>query len=70
MSQQIRLIRPKSGRTPNGIWINRKSIGTIHVAGRTYTYNADKIYTNQVDIDKIVEDNSKKRKIIIVRKRK
>lgn len=70
MSQRLRIIQHKNPYQAKGLWISRKSIGTINVGGRTYTYNADKIYTNQIDVDKIVEDNSKKRKIIIVRKRK
>ena len=70
MSQKLRIIRPRN-RQAKGIIIDKRSIGTIWVEGRPYTYNEDKLVTNKIEFDNAVNgvDTQKaKRKIYIYRR--
>ena len=73
MSQRIRELTLKNQKKAKGIWIDRKSIGTIWVSGIPYTYNADLVYNEYAPIEKIVEDYEKlfkpKKRIIVIRRK-
>lgn len=69
MSQKLRLIEQKKPWKSKGIWISKRSIGTMWVGSTPYTYNSNLVYKNQVTIDKIVEDSQPKKKIILIKRK-
>lgn len=71
MGQIIRMIKPKRRRKPRGIFIDKRSIGTVYIANKAYTYNADKVLTNQIDYDDAVDhvDRKRAKRRIYIRRR-
>lgn len=70
MSQKLRIIQHKNPNNVKGIFISRKSIGTMWVGGVPYTYNANLVYDYPVTVEKIVEDSQpKKRRVIVIRRK-
>ena len=70
MSQKITEISLKDRKKAKGVWINRKSIGTVWISNIPYTYNAHLVYKNEVTVDRVIEDSQPKKKKIILVKRK
>lgn len=66
----------KKKTLPEFLFIDRKSIGTIWVNGKPFTYNAELVYHGEEALNKtaedIIEDYEKKRrkKRVIIIKRK
>lgn len=56
-----------------GLFIDRRSIGTIIIDGRPYSYNLDLVYNKeQPTIDRMIEDSQKKKrkkKVIRIRRK-
>lgn len=69
MSQIIRMIHPKKPRKAKGVFIDKRSIGAAWIYGRPVTYNADLVYSNEITVDKIVEDSQPKKKIILIKRK-
>lgn len=70
MGQKLKILRSKKRTNPKGIWLNRNSIGTMWVSGVPFTYNADKVYSQNVTVDEIKQDQSRAKKTIILIRRK
>ena len=69
MAKQIIIWGSPKNNKSKGVWINKKSIGTIWVNGIPHTYNADLVYNNPVTIDEIVKDSQPKPRVIIIRRK-
>lgn len=69
MAKQIIILGSPKNNKSKGVWINKKSIGTIWVNGIPHTYNANLVYNNPVMVDEIVEDSEPKKKIIFIRRK-
>lgn len=67
MSQSIREITLKNRSKAKGVWISKKSIGTVWVDGVPYTFNANLVKDNKIDFS--TPQSSKKKTIIIIKKK-
>lgn len=64
------MIGPRNGRTPKGLFIDRKSVGTVWINGVPHTYNANLVYDHPVTVDQIIEDSQpRKKKVILIRRK-
>lgn len=68
MGQKITEINFRnSTKKPKGVWISKKSIGTVWVDGVPYTFNANLVKDNKIDFS--TPQSSKKKTIIIIKKK-
>lgn len=49
------------GKKAKGVLIDKRSIGTATINGKTYTYNADLVYHEYKSVEEVVEDAEKKK---------
>ena len=67
-------IKRKDGKQKGTIvLIKKSSIGTIHINGKAYSYNLDKVATHKIDFDGIQHERKKRqqktKKIIYIRRK-
>lgn len=72
MAKQIIIWGKPKERKTKGVWINRRSIGTVWLNGVPYTFNPELLATNTLDLESRIEEyyrRRSKKKVIYIRRK-
>lgn len=72
--QGLRVFRPKDRdkNKPKGVWIDRRSIGTMYVNGVPYTFNPELVANSYLEMEEKIEEyyrRRSKKKVIYIRRK-